>query len=136
MLRLGWGMARKPYATDLTDGQWELIAPLIPPAAPGGRPRSADMREVVNGILYVLRAGCAWRHVPHDLPDWHTCWHYFDRFSADGTWRSVSEALLPAARVRAGRDPSPSEAAVDAQGVKTTRKGGRPARWATTPARR
>lgn len=61
-------MARKPYATDLTDEQWGLIAPMIPEAEPGGRPRRVDMREVVNAILYVVRTGCAWRHVPHDLP--------------------------------------------------------------------
>ena len=127
-------MARTPYESDLTDGQWHLIAPLIPPARPGGRPRSVDVREVVNGILYVLAAGCGWRRTPHDLPSGKTCWAYFDRFAGDGTWRAVAAALLPAARVRAGRDPVPAEAALDAQSVKTTRRGASRARSGTTRA--
>lgn len=117
-------MARTPYRTDLTDEQWNELAPLIPPAKPGGRPREVDMREVINGIRYVLRTGCAWEHMPHDLPCCKTCWYYFDRFSGDGTWRTIAEALHPPARVRSGRDPNPSEAIVDAQSVKTTKKGG------------
>ena len=116
-------MARKPYSTDLTDQQWKELEPLIPPERPGGRPRSVNMREILNGILYVLRTGCAWEHMPHDLPSPKTCWFYFDRFSTDGTWRTIAETLHPAARVRAGRDPSPSQAIVDAQSVKTTKKG-------------
>ena len=79
-------MARKPYPSDLTDSQWQLIEPLIPPERWGGRTRSVLMREVLNGILYLLRSGCAWRAIPHDLPNWGTCGHYFDRFSRDGTW--------------------------------------------------
>ena len=67
-------MARKPYPSDLTDKQWEELGRLIPPARRGGRPRAVDMREVVNGILYVLRTGCAWRQMPHDLPNPKTCW--------------------------------------------------------------
>lgn len=117
-------MARTPYRTDLTDEQWNALAPLIPPAKPGGRPRSVDMREVVNGIRYVLRTGCGWDHMPHDLPCNKTCWYYFDRFSGDGTWQMIGEALHPPARVRSGRDAIPSEAIVDAQSVKTTKKGG------------
>ena len=116
-------MPREAYDTDLTDQQWNELAPLIPPEHPGGRPRDQDMREVLNGIRYVLRTGCAWRHMPHDLPDYHTGWFYFDRFSNDGTWRTIAETLYPAARVRAGRDPVPSQAMVDAQSVKTTKKG-------------
>lgn len=116
-------MARMPYRTDLTDEQWKELEPLIPPAKPGGRPRSVDVREVINGIRYVLRTGCAWAHMPHDLPCDKTCWYYFDRFSNDGTWQRVAETLHPAARVRAGRDPSPSQAIVDSQSVKTTKKG-------------
>ena len=81
------------------------------------------MREIVNAIVYVLRTGCAWRHIPHDLPNPKTCWFYFDRFSGEGTWQMIAEALHPAARVRAGRDPSPSQAIIDAQSVKTTKKG-------------
>lgn len=116
-------MARKPYPSDLSDLQWKEIEPYIPPALPGGRPRKQDMREVIDGILYLLRTGCGWRHLPHDMPNPKTCWFYFNRFSSDGTWRTIAELLHPAARVRAGRDPAPSQAIVDAQSVKTTKKG-------------
>lgn len=116
-------MARMPYETDLTDQQWKELAPLIPPEKPGGRPRTQDMREVIDGILYVLRTGSAWQHMPHDLPNPKTCWFYFNRFSSDGTWRNIAEALHPAARVRSGRDARPWQATVDAQSVKTTKKG-------------
>jgi transposase len=117
-------MARMPYETDLSDEQWNELKPLIPPEKPGGRPRTQDMREVIDGILYVLRTGCPWQHMPHDLPNPKTCWSYFDRFSSDGTWRNIAETLHPAARVRSGRDACPSQAIVDAQSVKTTKKGG------------
>jgi|SRR5829696_340788 len=127
-------MARKPYDSDLSDGQWRELQPLIPPEKPGGRPRQQDMREVIDGILYVLRSGCAWHLMPHDLPNCKTCWYYFDRFSGDGTWRTIAERLHPAARVRSGRDARPSEATVDAQSVKTTKKGARPERSAMTRA--
>ena len=125
-------MARMPYLTDLSDEQWNELAPLIPSARPGGRPRGQDMREVIDGILYVLRTGCPWRHLPHDLPNPKTCWYYFNRFAADGTWRDIAEALHPAARVRSGREPRPSQAIVDAQSVKTTKKGAQRERSATT----
>ncbi len=70
-------MARTPYPTDLTDAQWSLIAPMIPPAKPGGRRRAADMREVLNGINYLVRTGCQWRAIPRDLPPWGTVAYYF-----------------------------------------------------------
>ena len=128
-------MARTPsYPSDLTDKQWEQIGPLIPAAMPGGRPRGVDMRRVLDGIRYVLRTGCAWRSMPHDLPSCKTCWYYFDRFGRDGTWQRISERLLPQVRTRAGRDPRPSTAAIDAQSVKTTKKGGRRSASATTRA--
>src|SRR4051812_37562235 len=127
-------MARKPYRTDLTDKQWDELKPLIPPAKPGGRPRRVDMREVINGIRYVLQTGCAWEHMPHDLPPYQTCWWYFDRFSGDGTWRTIAEVRPRGGGGRGGRAPQPSEAIVDAQSVKTTKKGGRWAASALTPA--
>jgi putative transposase len=129
-------MARKLYQTDLTDQQWNELARLIPPAKRGGRPRQVNMREVINGILYILRTGSAWEHMPHDLPSCKTCWWYFNRFSTEGVWRSIAEALHPAARLRRGRHPDPSEAIVDAQSVKTTKKGGLHKPSATTLARR
>ena len=80
---------RRAYATDLTDTQWALIAPLIPEAAPGGRPRKATTRELVNAILYFLRAGMAWRLLPHDLPPWQTVYYYLRRWQSEGVWDRV-----------------------------------------------
>ena len=117
-------MERTPYPTDLTDAQWRLIEPYIPAEKWGGRTRSVDMREVFNGIQYVLRTGCAWRHLPHDLPPWGTVHYYYRRFRLDGTWLVVHERLREKVRHKAGRATEPSAAAVDAQSVKTTEKGG------------
>ena len=86
-------MERKPYPTDLTDAQWELIEPHIPPEEWGGRTRSVGMREVVNGILYLTRTGCQWRAIPNDLPNRSTVRHYYDRFRRDGTWHGLHDAL-------------------------------------------
>ena len=86
-------MERKPYPSDLTDAQWRLIAPLIPAVKPGGRPRKYEMREVMDALLYVDREGRSWRALPHDFPHWKTCYNFFRRFEADGTWDAMVAAL-------------------------------------------
>lgn len=125
---------RRPYPTDLTDAQWAEIDPLIPDASPGGRPRRAPKREIIEAILYFLRAGCAWRLLPHDFPPWQTVYYYLRRWEREGVWAHVHHTLLMADRERAGRDASPTAAIIDSQSVRTAdQKGG--AR-ATTRARR
>ena len=126
-------MPRRPYPSDLTDAEWMILEPLVPAVRPGGRPPIHDRREIVDAILYVLRTGCQWRHLPHDLPPWGTVWWWFRRWRDDGTWEAINATLRERVRVRRGRAPTPRAAILDSQSAKTTEKGGHAA---TTRARR
>src|ERR687886_2256052 len=125
------------YPSDLTDAEWALVGPFIPPAKRGGRQRTVDVREVLNGILYVLATGCQWRALPRDLPPRSTVHGYLSLWARDGTLGRPHHALFVRARERAGKEASPTVAIVDSQSVKGAEKGGRAStRAATTRARR
>ena len=111
------------YQTDLTDAEWRVIAPHLPKPCATGRPREWPMREIINGIFYVMRAGCPWRLLPSDLPPWGTIYRWFAAWRDDGRFERINHALVMADRERVGRDASPSAAIIDSQSVKTTEAG-------------
>ncbi len=113
------------YPSDLTDAEWALIAPMIPPAKRGGRKRSVNLREVLNGIFYVLSTGCQWAAMPKDLPPKSTVYDYFDLWEWDGTLESIHHELYVSMSDQEGREASPSEAVIDSQSAKAAQKGGR-----------
>lgn len=111
------------YASDLTDAEWALVAPLIPPAKRGGRPRDVNVREVLNAIFYVLSTGCQWHALPKDLPPKSTAHYYFMLWDWDGTLERLHHMLYVATREREGREASPSAAIIDSQSAKAAQKG-------------
>jgi len=114
------GRQRRVYPSDVTDKEWAILEPLLPAAKPGGRPQEIERREIVNGILYVLRSGCPWRLLPHDLPNWSTVYLYFREWKQAGIWEQVNTALRREVRVSLGRNPEPSAAILDSQSIKTS----------------
>jgi putative transposase len=126
-------MDRQSYATDLSDREWAIVEPLVPPEKTGGRPCTWERREICNAIFYVLRSGNAWRLLPHDFPPWQTVYHYFRLWRLDGTWETIHTTLREQVRRRAGREATPSAAIMDSQSIKTTEKGDPPG---TTARRR
>src|SRR5437764_5072428 len=116
-------MRPRRYDTDLTDKQWALVEPFLPRPKRMGRP-PADLRAVLDAVLYLNRTGCQWRLLPHDFPPWSTVHTWYRRWRSDGTWDRLNDALVPQVRGQAGREPTPRASAVDSQSVKTTEMGG------------
>jgi putative transposase len=126
---------RKPYPTDLTDNEWAFIEPYVPEAKRGGRPAQYSKREILHGLLYILRRGCAWRLLPHDFPPWEIVYHDCWRWRRDGTWQHLHDRLRGDVRVAMGRPRQPSAGRIDSQSVKTTAKGGSTATMRTNMSR-
>lgn len=112
-------MNRKPYNTDMSDGEWTIIAPLIPVVQPGGRPRFRNIREIMNAIFYIQRAGCAWRLLPHEFPPWQTVYHYFRAWRITGVWQAILKPVREQVRQTLRRVAPPSAAILEAQSFKT-----------------
>jgi transposase len=112
------------YTHDLTDEEWAEVGPLIPPARRGGNKRTVNIREIVNGLMYILGSGCQWRDIPTDLPPRSTIHDYLDRWSYDGTLDEIHHVLYMKCREQAGRQASPTAAVIDSQSVKSAEKGG------------
>jgi transposase len=122
--RVRYDRSKLRYPSDLSDAEWALVEPLIPPGKRGGGKRTVLLREVVNGLMYILSTGCQWRAVPKDLPPKSTLFDYFDLWNWDGTLDRIHHALYVKCREAMGRDASPTAAIIDSQSVKGAEKGG------------
>ena len=134
--RSRYDRSRLRYPSDLTEEEWALIKPLIPPAKRGGNKRTVDVREVVNGVMYILSTGCQWAALPKDLPPRSTTNDYFCRWDYDGTLGRIHHALYVQCRELAGREASQTAAIIDSQSVKSAEKGGSRTRRVTMPGRK
>ncbi|WP_138506642.1 IS5 family transposase [Nostoc sp. PA-18-2419] len=125
-------MTRKAYASDVNDAEWGIIEPLLAASQPVGRRREVDLREIINGIFYVLHEGCTWRALPHDLPPWQTVYNYFCHWQRLGVWQKIHTQLRHQVRESTNKKQEPTAAIIDSQSVKTAEKK-EPVRWAASP---
>lgn len=115
---------RKPYPSDLSDAQWAILEPLLPPRVPAGSPRTTSLREVLNAIFYLLSTGCAWSALPHDFPPEGTVRDYFHQWRRSGLLQRINDTLRDQVRVAIGKETEPSAGSIDSQTVKATRTSG------------